>query len=123
MNGKFGILVVLAAVSCVAAAETVTLAPAAGVTTNALQLFTGDTAVEIAGPGTVTLNPANSHTGGTTLSGGTLELSGNIAAGDHSPVGAGRPASVPFQYRELYPAVTALFSATKQTIAPSSSCR
>ena len=89
MNGKSGISVLLAVVSCVAAAETVTLAPVAGVTTNVLQFFTGDTAVEIAGPGTVTLNPANSHTGGTTLSGGTLELSGNIAAGDHSPVGAG----------------------------------
>ena len=90
MNGKSGISVLLAVVSCVAAGGTVTLAPAAGVTTNAFQLFTGDTAVEIAGPGTVALlNPANSYTGGTTLSGGTLELSDNIAAGDHSPVGAG----------------------------------
>ena len=90
MNGKSGISMLLAVVSCAAVAETVTLAPAAGETTNVLQFFTGDTAVEIAGPGTVALlNPANSHTGGTTLSGGTLELSDNIAAGDHSPVGAG----------------------------------
>lgn len=72
-----------------AAAETVTLAPAEGVTTNVLQLFSGDTAVEIAGPGTVKLNPANAHTGGTTLTGGTLEISGNVAASGHSPVGTG----------------------------------
>ena len=71
-------------------AETVTFAPAAGVTTNVLQFFTGDTAVQIAGPGTVALlNPANAHTGGTTLSGGTLEISGNVAADSYSPVGAG----------------------------------
>lgn len=71
------------------AAATVTLAPPAGTTTNALALFTGDTAVEIAGPGTVRLNNSNSHTGGTTLSGGTLAISGNIPAGSRSPVGAG----------------------------------
>ena len=70
-------------------AETVTLAPAAGVTTNVLHLFTGDTSVDVAGPGTVLLNPANSHTGGTTLSGGTLEISGNVASGSYSPVGSG----------------------------------
>ena len=69
-------------------AATVTLAPAAGVTTNVLHLFTGDTAVDVAGPGTVLLNPANSHTGGTTLSGGTLQVSGNVALGSYSPVGA-----------------------------------
>ena len=69
-------------------AETVTLAPAAGVTTNAFQLFTGDTAVEIAGPGTVALNPANAHTGGTTLSGGTLLINGTFD-GIFSPVGVG----------------------------------
>jgi len=88
MNSKSGISVLLAVVSCVAAAETVTLAPAAGVTTNAFKLFTGDTAVEIAGPGTVALNPGNSHTGGTTLSGGTLLLDGTFD-GVYSPVGAG----------------------------------
>ena len=71
------------------AAATVTLAPPAGTTTNALALFTGDTSVEIAGSGTVRLNNANSHTGGTTLSGGTLAISGNIPAGSRSPVGAG----------------------------------
>ena len=69
-------------------AATVTLAPPAGVTTNVLQFFTGDTAVEIAGPGTVSLNPANSHTGGTTLSGGTLLLNGTVD-GVFSPVGVG----------------------------------
>ena len=90
MNGKYGISVLLmAAVSCAAAAETVTLAPPAGVTTNVLQFFSGETAVELAGPGTVALNPVNAHTGGTTLSGGTLEISGNVAAGSYSPVGVG----------------------------------
>ena len=77
------------AATTAAVAETVTLTPADGVTTNVLQVYSGDTALEIAGPGTVKLNPANAHTGGTTLSGGTLELSGNIPAGSHSPVGAG----------------------------------
>ena len=72
-----------------AAADTVTLAPAAGVTTNVLQLYTGETALNIDGPGTVRLNNANSHIGGTTLSGGTLEISGNIPGGSHSPVGSG----------------------------------
>ena len=88
MSGKSGISVLLAVVSCVAAAETVTIAPASGVTTNVLQFFAGDTAVEIAGPGTVVLNPANAHTGGTTLSGGTLLLNGTFD-GVFSPVGAG----------------------------------
>ncbi|MCR5840018.1 MAG: hypothetical protein K6G94_10345, partial [Kiritimatiellae bacterium] len=83
----------VAAMSAIVAAtyacgETVTLSPAAGSTTNALALFTGSTAVEIAGPGTVRLNPSNGHIGGTTLSGGTLEMSGNFT-GDRSPVGAG----------------------------------
>ena len=80
-------LVEFAAAASVAA--TVTLAPPEGVTTNVLSLFSGDTAVEVAGPGTVKLNNANSHAGGTTLSGGTLAISGNIPAGSHSPVGAG----------------------------------
>lgn len=71
------------------AAATVTLAPSAGTTNNVLSLFTGDTSVEIVGPGAVRLNNANSHTGGTTLSGGTLILSGGISAGGRSPVGAG----------------------------------
>jgi len=70
----------LAAVFAVAAlqltvcAATVTLAPPSGTTTNVLALYSGDTAVEIAGPGTVSLNPANTYTGGTTLSGGELRL-------------------------------------------------
>ena len=79
----------VAAVHSAAMAGTVTLAPPSGVTTNVLSLFTGDTAVEVAGPGAVKLNPSNSHTGGTTLSGGTLILSGNILAGGPSPVGTG----------------------------------
>ncbi|MBP5544865.1 MAG: autotransporter-associated beta strand repeat-containing protein [Kiritimatiellae bacterium] len=70
-------------------ADTVTLAPAEGTTTNVLALYTGDTAVEINGPGTVKLNNSNSHTGGTTLSGGTLEISGDVTASGRSPVGAG----------------------------------
>lgn len=69
-------------------ADTVTLEPLAGTTTNVLALYTGDTAVEIAGPGTVRLNPSNAHTGGTTLSGGTLEISGDFD-GTRSPVGSG----------------------------------
>ncbi len=82
----------LASILAIAAplpADTVTLAPASGTTTNALALYTGDTALNIAGPGTVKLNPSNSHTGGTTLSGGTLEISGDVAGGIASPVGAG----------------------------------
>ena len=78
-----------AAVAATAIAETVTLAPPSGTTTNALALYTGDTEVEVAGPGTVRLNPSNSHTGGTTLSGGTLDISGDISGGGRSPVGAG----------------------------------
>ena len=42
-------------------AATVTLAPGDGVVTNVMQFFAGDTAVEIVGPGTVALNPANAH--------------------------------------------------------------
>ena len=81
------VALVAAAVNAAAIADTVTLAPPEGVTTNVLSLFTGDTAVEVAGPGTVKLNNSNLHTGGTTLSGGTLVISGNIPAGGPSPVG------------------------------------
>ena len=70
-------------------AVSVTLAPPEGATTNVLALYTGDTAVEVAGPGTVKLNPSNMHTGGTPLSGGTLVLFGDIPAGGPSPVGTG----------------------------------
>ena len=86
MKGLLTVCAVMMAAATVA--ETVTFTPAAGVTTNVLQLYSGDTALEIAGPGTVKLNPANAHTGGTTLSGGTLVLTGNGTA-DRSPVGAG----------------------------------
>ena len=79
----------VAAVHSTAVADTVTLEPPSGVTTNVLSLFTSDTAVEVAGPGMVKLNPSNSHTGGTTLSGGTLILTGDIPAGGPSPVGTG----------------------------------
>ncbi len=77
-----------AAASVVAPAATVTLAPPSGTTTNVLALYTGATSVEIAGPGTVSLNPANSYTGGTTLSGGTLAYSGTPRDGA-SPLGTG----------------------------------
>ena len=70
-------------------ADTVTLAPESGTTTNAFALYTGDTSVEIAGPGTVRLNPGNIHTGGTTVTGGTLELSGDFEPNLPSPVGMG----------------------------------
>ena len=83
------VALVAATVNAVAIADTVTLAPQDGVTTNVLSLFTGDTAVEVAGPGIVKLNNSNLHTGGTTLSGGTLVISGNIPAGGPSPVGTG----------------------------------
>jgi autotransporter-associated beta strand protein len=89
---KIRVLVLASAVAAVhsaAMADTVTLAPSDGVTTNVLSLFTGDTAVEVAGPGAVKLNPSNMHTGGTTLSGGTLILTGDIPAGGPSPVGTG----------------------------------
>ena len=53
------LIVGMVAATAVAVADTVTLAPPAGVTTNVLSLFTGDTAVEVAGPGMVRLNNAN----------------------------------------------------------------
>lgn len=89
---KVRILVLFSAVAAVhsaAVADAVTLAPPEGVTTNVLSLITGNTAVEVAGPGAVKLNPSNMHTGGTTLSGGTLILTGDIPAGWPSPVGTG----------------------------------
>ena len=69
-------------------AATVTLAPPSGTSTNVLALYAGETSVEIAGPGTVSLNPANTYTGGTTLSGGTLAYSGTYHDGV-SPLGSG----------------------------------
>jgi autotransporter-associated beta strand protein len=84
----------LAAVFAVAAlqltvcAATVTLAPPSGTSTNVLALYAGETSVEIAGPGTVSLNPDNTYTGGTTLSGGTLAYSGTYHDGA-SPLGSG----------------------------------
>ena len=72
-----------------AVAEAVPIAPPEGTTTNVLSLFTGGTAVEVRGPGTTKLNPANSHDGGTTLSGGTLVISGNFTPDGRSPVGIG----------------------------------
>lgn len=102
---KIRVLVLASAVAslyAVAIADTVTLAPPDGVSTNVLALFTGDTAVEVAGPGAVKLNPSNMHTGGTTLSGGTLVLSGDIQGGggyrrsapEHSPSPA-EPSAAP----------------------------
>ena len=78
----------VAALQLTVCAATVTLAPPSGTTTNVLALYSGDTAVEIAGPGTVTLNPDNTYTGGTTLSGGTLAYSGTYHDGV-SPLGSG----------------------------------
>lgn len=92
MFSKVRILALVSAVAAVhsaAVADAVTLEPPSGVTTNVLSLFTGNTAVEVAGPGAVKLNPSNMHTGGTTLSGGTLILTGDIPAGGPSPVGTG----------------------------------
>ena len=76
------------AAAVAASGATVTLAPPSGTTTNVLALYAGDTAVAIAGPGTVSLNPANTYTGGTTLSGGTLAYSGTPHDGA-SPLGSG----------------------------------
>ena len=78
----------VAALQLTVCAATVTLAPPSGTTTNVLALYAGETSVEIAGPGTVSLNPANTYTGGTTLSGGTLVYSGTYHDGV-SPIGSG----------------------------------
>ena len=88
-GGITSALAAFIAVSAVAASgATVTLAPPSGTTTNVLALYTGETSVEIAGPGTVSLNPANTYTGGTTLSGGTLAYYGTPRDGA-SPLGTG----------------------------------
>ena len=79
---------VIAAAAVAASGATVTLAPPSGTSTNVLALYAGETSVEIAGPGTVSLNPANTYTGGTTLSGGTLAYSGTYHDGV-SPLGSG----------------------------------
>ena len=79
---------VIAASAVAVSGATVTLAPPSGTSTNVLALYAGDTSVEIAGPGTVSLNPANTYTGGTTLSGGTLAYSGTYHDGV-SPLGSG----------------------------------
>ncbi|MBE6397983.1 MAG: hypothetical protein E7046_13355, partial [Lentisphaerae bacterium] len=78
----------VAALQLTVCAATVTLAPPSGTSTNVLALYAGETSVEIAGPGTVTLNPANTYTGGTTLSGGELRLSG-VSPSGASPIGTG----------------------------------
>lgn len=89
MKNSSIVMSIAAMLAAGAPAAAVTLAPPDGATTNVLQIYTGDTAVEIAGPGTVSLNAANSHTGGTTLSGGTLALSGDVPASGRSQIGAG----------------------------------
>ena len=78
----------VAALQLTVCAATVTLAPPSGTSTNVLALYAGETSVEIAGPGTVSLNPDNTYTGGTTLSGGTLAYSGTYHDGV-SPLGSG----------------------------------
>ncbi|MBR3086637.1 MAG: autotransporter-associated beta strand repeat-containing protein [Kiritimatiellae bacterium] len=89
MKNSSIVMSIAAMLAAGAPAAAVTLAPPDGATTNVLQIYTGDTAVEIAGPGTVSLSAANSHTGGTTLSGGTLALSGDVPASGRSQIGAG----------------------------------
>ena len=83
-----GAVELFAAAAVAASGATVTLAPPSGTTTNVLALYAGETSVEIAGPGTVSLNPANTYTGGTTLSGGTLAYYGTYHDGA-SPLGSG----------------------------------
>ena len=83
-----GAVELFAAAAVAASGATVTLAPPSGTSTNVLALYAGETSVEIAGPGTVSLNPANTYTGGTTLSGGTLAYSGTYHDGV-SPLGSG----------------------------------
>lgn len=89
MKNSSIVMSIAAMLAAGAPAAAVTLAPPDGATTNVLQIYTGDTAVEIAGPGTVSLSAANSHTGGTTLSGGTLALSGDVPASGRSQIGTG----------------------------------
>ena len=62
-----------------ATAETVTVNAPAGTSTNVTQVFMGDTAVAVNGGtgatgGFVRLSPHSSHTGGTTLGSGTLDV-------------------------------------------------
>ncbi len=60
-----------------ALAETVTVNAPAGTSTNVTQVFSGATTVAVntgATGGTVRLSPHNAHTGGTTLSSGTLDV-------------------------------------------------
>ena len=62
-----------------AAAETVTVNAPAGTSTNVTQVFTGDTTVAVNGGtgatgGFVRLSPHSTHTGGTTLGSGTLDV-------------------------------------------------
>ncbi|MBR1588203.1 MAG: hypothetical protein IJ658_07750 [Kiritimatiellae bacterium] len=71
-------LVVVAACCAVGeAAEAVTIDVPAGTRTNVTEVFTGETAVAVntgATGGTVRLSPHSTHTGGTTLGSGTLDV-------------------------------------------------
>ena len=78
-SAKIAAWVVAAAASAAlpAMAETVTVNAPAGTSTNVTQVFSGATTVAVntgATGGTVRLSPHNAHTGGTTLSSGTLDV-------------------------------------------------
>ena len=78
-SAKIAAWVVAAAASAAlpAMAATVTVNAPAGTSTNVTQVFSGATTVAVntgATGGTVRLSPHNAHTGGTTLSSGTLDV-------------------------------------------------
>ena len=78
-SAKIAAWVVAAAASAAlpALAETVTVNAPAGTSTNVTQVFSGATTVTVntgTTGGTVRLSPHSAHTGGTTLSSGTLDV-------------------------------------------------
>ena len=71
------VVAVAASAALPALAATVTVNAPAGTSTNVTQVFSGATTVAVntgATGGTVRLSPHNAHTGGTTLSSGTLDV-------------------------------------------------
>ena len=91
MSRKILIAATAACIVCGASATTYTINPPAGTTTNVTQKYTGNNALTIntkappASGGTVYLNSANTHSGGTTLKYGTLV----IQTPDASELGTG----------------------------------
>lgn len=89
--GSTVVCAVIALLACGASAATYTINPPAGTTTNVTQKYTGKNALTInttvppASGGTVYLNSANTHSGGTTLTYGTLV----IQTADASELGSG----------------------------------